>query len=86
MVDGEIEEVENPENPSGPSLFRFVMFKATEKACHKKKVETDKPNTMPMAQCGLGLDNEGQHQSFEELWSWQALSCSIPLALPGGIV
>ena len=32
----------NPENPSGPSLFRFVMFKATEKVSHKKKVETDK--------------------------------------------
>ena len=42
MVDGEIEEVENPKNPSGPSLFRFVMFKATEKVSHKKKVETDK--------------------------------------------
>ena len=41
-MDGEIEEVENPENPSGPSLFRFVMFKATEKVSHKKKVETDK--------------------------------------------
>ena len=41
-MDGEIEEVENPVNPSGPSLFRFVMFKATEKVSHKKKVETDK--------------------------------------------
>ena len=41
-MDGEIEEVENPENPSGPSLFRLVMFKATEKVSHKKKVEPDK--------------------------------------------
>jgi len=42
LVDGEIEEVESPAKPSGPSLFRFVMFKATEKARHKKRVETDK--------------------------------------------
>jgi hypothetical protein len=41
-VDGEIEEVENPDNPGGPSLFRFVMFNATEKVSHSKKVETDK--------------------------------------------
>ena len=34
--------MENPAKPSGPSLFRFVMFKATEKVSHKKKVETDK--------------------------------------------
>ena len=39
---GEIEEVENPDNPGGPSLFRFVMFKGTEKVSHSKKVETDK--------------------------------------------
>ena len=37
LVDGEIEEVENPENASGASLFRFVMCKATDKVCHKKK-------------------------------------------------
>ena len=49
MVDGEIEEVETPDNGSGASLFRFVMFKATDKVCHKEKVETDKPNMMPMA-------------------------------------
>ena len=50
MVDGEIEEVENPDNASVPSLFRFVMFKATDKVSHKKKkVETDKPKMMPMA-------------------------------------
>ena len=49
MVDGEIEEVENPDNASGASLFRFVMFKATDKVSHKKKVETDKPKMMPMA-------------------------------------
>ena len=40
-MDGEIEEVENPDNPGGPSLFRFVMFKASEKVTHTK-VETDK--------------------------------------------
>ena len=34
--------MENPAKPSGPSLFRFVMFKATEKESHKKKVKTDK--------------------------------------------
>ena len=49
MVDGEIEEVESPENPSAPSLFRFVMFKATHKVSHKKKVETDRPKMMPVA-------------------------------------
>ena len=41
-MDGEIEEVENPDNNGGPNLFRFVMFKATEKVTHQKKVETDK--------------------------------------------
>ena len=41
-MEGEIEEVENPDNPGGPSLFRFVMFKGTEKVSHSKKVETDK--------------------------------------------
>ena len=49
LVDGANEEVESPENPSGPSLFRFVMCKATDKVCHKNKVETDKPKMMPMA-------------------------------------
>ena len=34
--------MENPEKPSGPSLFRLVMFKATEKESHKKNVKTDK--------------------------------------------
>ena len=85
MVDGAVEEVENPENASGASLFRFVTFKATDKVCHMKKVETDKPKMMPMAQCGLGLGNEGRPQSFAEHWGWQAVSCSIPLALPIGI-
>ena len=41
-MDGEIEEVENPDNNGGPNLFRFVMFKATEKISHQKKIETDK--------------------------------------------
>ena len=41
-MDGDIEEVENPDNPGGPSLFRFVMFKASEKVTHTKKVEIDK--------------------------------------------
>ena len=41
-MDGDIEEVENLVNPGGPSLFRFVMFKASEKVTHAKKVETDK--------------------------------------------
>ena len=49
LVDGAIEEVENPENPSGPSLFRLVICKATDKVCHKKKVETDEPKMMPVA-------------------------------------
>ena len=49
MVDGAIEEVETPENASGASLFRFVTFKATDKVCHKKKVETDKAKMMHMA-------------------------------------
>ena len=41
-MDGEIEEVENPDNTGGPNLFRFVMFKATEKVSHKKKLEIGK--------------------------------------------
>ena len=41
-MDGEIEEVENPDNSGGPNWFRFVMFKATEKLSHKKRVQTDK--------------------------------------------
>ena len=49
LVDGAVEEVDNPQNASGASLFRFVTFKATDKVCHKKKVETDKAKMMPMA-------------------------------------
>ena len=41
-MDGDIEEVENLDNPCGPSLFRFVMFKASEKVIHTKMVETGK--------------------------------------------
>ena len=73
MLDGEFEEVENPENSSGPSLFRFVMFKATDKVWHKKKkVETgeakDDANVLDFAvdDVGFGLDNEGQPQSIAE--------------------
>ena len=53
LFDGEIDEVEHPENASGASLFRFVTFKATDKVCHKKKVETDKPKMIPMAWISL---------------------------------
>ena len=49
LFDGEIDEVDRPENASGASLFRFVMFKAIDKACQKKKVETAKPKMMQMA-------------------------------------
>ena len=34
--------MENPDNASGASLFRFVMCKATDKVCHKEKVDIDK--------------------------------------------
>ena len=61
MFDGAIEEVESPENPRGPNLFRLVMFKATDKACHKKEVETDKPKVMPMAWVSLLM-----------MWAWPA--------------
>ena len=47
-MDGEIEELEKPDNPGGPNLFRFVMFKGTEKVSHSKKLETDKAKMMPM--------------------------------------
>ena len=47
MVDGDIDEAENPENQSGPSFFRLVMFRASEKVSHEKKVETEKAKEDP---------------------------------------
>ena len=56
LLDGDIDEVENPDNGSGVSLFRLVMFKATDlKVCRKTKVETDKPKMIPMAWISLAV-------------------------------
>ena len=78
-MEGDIEEMENPDNPGGPSLFRFVMFKGTEKVSHSKKVETDKAKNdandfdFTFDDVGLGWAMEGQHQSSAEHYGWQGV-------------
>ena len=63
--------MENPEKPSGPSLFRFVMFKATENVSHKKKVETDKAKD----------DTNDFDLTFDDVdlgWTMKASSQALP--------
>ena len=79
-MDGEIEGVGNPVNPSAPSLFRFVVFKATEKVSHKKKVETDKAKDdtndfdITFDAGDLGWAMKANKPSIAEHSSWRAQS------------
>ena len=60
-------------------FFRLVMFKATEKVSHEKKVETEKAKEdaddfdFTFDDVDLGWAMEGQPQSIAEHYSWQGV-------------